>query len=168
MSLFYQYLQLCWFTNNPTDLHPSNSFLWKSVVFYLISGIIVEANISDMADGTLEVAMRAIVALSFLSVLVLTHHKRELFSQLMIGVFMCENVIVTLGIAVEILDVFVHKTPYREVPLYLGAALILWYIAILSYIFRQMFYSRLITSLILALGYFLMAYGGPFLFMEVL
>lgn len=168
MALFFQYLQLCWFTNNPSDLHPSHSFLWKSVLFYVASGIVVEANISDPADATLEVGMRAIVALSLLSILVLVQGKKTLFTQLLNAVFMCENVIVTLGIGVEVLDVFVQQTDYEDVPIYLGVVLIIWYMAILGYIFRQMFFSRMMASLLMALGYFLLTYGGPFLVMEVL
>lgn len=168
MSLFIQYLQLCWFTNNPVDLHPSSSFLWKCVVFYMVSGIIVEANISDPADATLEVAMRTVVALSLLSVLVLINKKKPLFMQLMIAVFICENVIVTLGIGVEIYDVFVKGTVYEEYPTYLGVLLIFWYMAILSYIFRQVFSFKMPSSIISAVFYFLLTYGGPFLVMEVI
>ncbi|MDO9106136.1 MAG: hypothetical protein Q7U57_14375 [Methylovulum sp.] len=168
MPLLIQYIQLCWFTNNPIDLHPSSSFLWKCVLFYLVSGIIVEANISDPADATLEVAMRTIVALSLLSALVLATNKRPLFMQLLIAVFICENVMMTLGIGVEIYDVFVKGTPYEEYPTYLGVLLIFWYMAILSYIFRQVFSFKTASSVISALFYFLSTYGGPFLVMEVI
>lgn len=168
MSLFIQYLQLCWFTNNPINLHPSRSFLWKCVLFYLASGIIVEANISDPADATLEVAMRTVVALSLLSALALITNKRPLFMQLLIAVFICENVMMTLGIGVEIYDAFVKGTPYEAYPTYLGVLLIVWYMAIISYIFRQVFSFKLGSSIVLAIFYFLLTYGGPFLVMEVI
>jgi hypothetical protein len=66
MKLLKEYFLLCRFKNNPADLHPFKSFLWKCVV-YLLSGIIVEGLISDPADGTLEVSMRVIVALSLIA-----------------------------------------------------------------------------------------------------
>ena len=38
--------------------------MWKAVIFYLVSGIIVEGLIADPADGTLEVSLRTIMAFS--------------------------------------------------------------------------------------------------------
>lgn len=58
MDLLRKYLALCFFINNPADLIPPKSFMWKNVIFYLISGMIVEGLISDPADGTLEVILR--------------------------------------------------------------------------------------------------------------
>ncbi len=168
MSLFLQYLQLCWFKNNPVNLYPSNAFLWKCISFYLISGIIVEANISDPADATLEVAMRAMMAPSLLAVLVFINRVKPLFNQLMIAVFICENVIVTLGIGLEIVDVFVQATAYENVPTILGVVLLLWYLAIVSYIFRKVFNYKILKSSLYSLIYFLSTYGVPFMFMELL
>jgi hypothetical protein len=62
MSLLFKYLGSCWFINNPSELVPSKSFMWKTVAFYLISGMIVEGLISDPADGTIEVVLRTIMA----------------------------------------------------------------------------------------------------------
>ena len=168
MSLFIHYLQLCWFRNDPTELQPSPSFLWKCVLFYLASGIVVEANISDPADATLEVGMRAIVAVSLLSALTAFTQKLPLFKQLLAAVFMCENFMMTLGIAVEIYDAFVQGTDYEEYPMYLGGLLIVWYLAIISYVFKHVFSFRLFSSIGLAVVYFALTYGGPFLVMEVL
>ena len=168
MSLLISYLQLCWFQNNPTELHPPQSFLWKCIGFYLASGIVVEANISDPADATLEVAMRAVVALTLLSGLVFFTKNSPLFKQLLAGVFMCENFIMTLGIGVEIYDAFVQGTEYEEYPTYLGVFLILWYMANISYVFKQVFDFRTYSSIGLAAVYFALTYGGPFLVMEVI
>ncbi|MCF8007545.1 MAG: hypothetical protein K9K84_09070 [Methylovulum sp.] len=168
MSLLLQYLQLCWFKNNPVNLYPSTAFLWKCISFYIISGIIVEANISDPADATLEVALRAIMAPSLLAVLVFINRVKPLFNQLMIAVFICENVIVTLGICLEIVDVFVQATAYEDVPTILGVALLLWYLAIVSYIFRQVFNYKMLKSSLYSFIYFLSTYGVPFMFMELL
>ncbi|WP_411727090.1 hypothetical protein [Methyloglobulus sp.] len=43
--------------------------------------------------------------------------------------FVCENFIATLGIGTEILDVFLQRTEYEEIPIYLGIALIIWQLA---------------------------------------
>ncbi|WP_174627354.1 hypothetical protein [Candidatus Methylobacter favarea] len=168
MKLFKDYLLLCWFKNNPADLYPSQSFLWACVVFYLVSGIIVEGLISDPADGTLEVSMRVIVALSLIAMLVFFTKKRSHFKQLLTAVFMCENFIITLGIGAEILDIFAQRTEYEDYPLYLGVMLIGWYLAIISYILRRMFCFGKGVCFGLAFCYFCLTYGAPFLFMEVI
>lgn len=168
MTLFIQYLQLCWFVNNPRDLHPSRVFLWKNVVFYIISGIIVEANIGDFADATLEVAMRTFIALLLLSTQVLSTKQGAVFYQLQTAVFICENFMMTLGIGVEIFDAFVQGSEYQEYPLYLGGVLVLWYLAIISYVFKRVFAFHYAKCIAMAVTYFGLTYGAPFLLMEVL
>jgi hypothetical protein len=168
MPLLFEYLQLCWFKNNPTKLHPSHGFLWKNVIFYLVSGIIVEANISDPADATLEVALRTVMALTLLSSQILFTKQSSVFYQLLNAVFICENAMMTLGIGVEIYDVFVQGTPYEQYPMILGGLLIVWYLAIISYIFKQVFSFAWVNCVLVAVLYFFCTYGVPFLFMEVI
>lgn len=168
MSLFIKYLQLCWFKNNPADFNPSQSFLWKCIIFYLASGIVVEANISDPADATLEVGMRAVVALILLAIMSFINKQWFLFKQLLAAVFMCENVIIALGIGVEFLDDRLQHTEYEDYPIYLGVLLLLWYLAIIAYIFKRMFSYHNYHCIGLAVFYFLMTYGLPFMLMEAL
>lgn len=168
MKLLFDYLALCFFVNNPNDLEPSKVFVWRCIAFYLVSGIIVEANISDPADATLEVAMRAIMAVSLISILLLKLKKWPQYAQLLTAIFVCENFMMTLGIGVEVLDVFVQKTPYKEWPMYLGGGLIVWYLLSVAYILRQMFAFDNLVSMLWAVFYFSITYGAPFLFMEVI
>jgi hypothetical protein len=168
MKLLLDYIALCFFINNPNDLEPSKGFVWKCVAFYLVSGSIVEGLISDPADGSLEVAMRTIMAVTLISVMVFALKQWSRFTQLLTAIFMCENFIMTLGIATEILDHYLQRTQYEYISWYLGGALILWYIIILGYIIRQMFEYNLAASVILAFGYFSLTYGLPFLVMEVI
>lgn len=168
MKLLLQYLLLCFFEKNPNDFDPPKSFVWKCIIFYFLSGFIVEANISDPADGSLEVAMRAIVAVVLITGIVLLLKLWPRFIQLLTAIFVCENFIMTLGIGTEILDHFLQRTEYEYISWYLGGALILWYLAILAYIMRRMFDYNNAASIILAFGYFSLTYGGPFLLMEVI
>ncbi len=170
MSLLIKYLSLCWFRNNPADFVPTKSFMWKVVAFYLISGIIVEGLISDPADGTLEVLLRTIMAFSSISVFLLIIKKWQNFNQLFTAIFVGENFIMTLAIAAEALDfmMVMNKEELREeISIGLGIALVIWYLAIVSYIFRQFFSYRMSASIILALGYFVLTYGMPMLFMDI-
>lgn len=170
MKLLIQYLALCWFRNNPADLHPSKSFMWKTVAFYLISGMIVEGLISDPADGTLEVLLRAIMAFSSIATYLFVFNKWQYFNQLYIAIFVCENFIMTLATITELLYflmVMNHYENAEEISIGIGALLVIWYIAIVSYILRQTFETKMSVSIILAISYFVLTYGVPMLFMDI-
>lgn len=170
MSLLIKYLALCWFINNPADLVPSKSFMWKTVAFYLVSGIIVEGLISDPADGTLEVLLRTIMAFSSIAMLLFIIKKWQYFNQLFTAIFVCENFIMTLAIATEALDfvMVMNREEYREeISISLGVLLVGWYLAIVSYILRQLFSYKTSVSVILAFSYFVLTYGLPMLFMDI-
>lgn len=170
MNLLIKYLSLCWFRNNPADLIPSKSFMLKTVVFYLISGIIVEGLIADPADGTLEVLLRTIMAFSSIATLLLIIKKWHYFNQLFTAIFVCENFIMTLAIATEALDfvmVMKHVEYREEISISLAVLLVGWYIAIVSYILRQLLAFKMSVSVILAFSYFILTYGIPMLFMDI-
>ncbi len=170
MNLLIKYLSLCWFKNNPVDLNPSKSFMWKTVAFYLISGIIVEGLISDPADGTLEVMLRTIMAFTSVATLVFVLKKRQNFYQLFTAIFVCENFIMTLATVTEGLYftmVMQHHEYASEISIGIGVVLVGWYLAIVSYILRQAFAFKMSLSVILAFGYFILTYGIPMLFMDI-
>lgn len=170
MRLLVKYLALCWFINNPADLVPPKSFMWKTVVFYLISGMIVEGLIADPADGTLEVLLRTVMAFSSIATLLLVVKKWQYFNQLFTAIFVCENFIMTLAVAAEALDFWMvmNKEEYREeISIGLAVLLVGWYLAIVSYIFRQFFLYKTTLSVILAFSYFVLTYGIPMFIMDI-
>ena len=170
MNLLLKYLAPCWFRTNPAELIPSKSFMWKTVAFYLISGIIVESLISDPADGTLEVLLRTVMAFSTIAGFLLVSKKWRLMNQLYTAIFVCENFIVTLAIGAEALDfmmVMRHWQFREEISTALAVFLVIWYIAIVSYIFRQFFSYQTARSVVYAFSYFVLTYGLPMLFMDI-
>jgi hypothetical protein len=170
MNLLIKYLSLCWFRNNPGDLFPSKSFMWKTVAFYLISGIIVEGLISDPADGTLEVLLRTIMAFSSIAMLLYVTKKWQYFCQLFTAIFICENFIMTLATITEGLYFWMvmnHQENSEEISIGIGVLLVGWYIAIVSYIFRQLNEFKMSLSVVLAISYFVLTYGIPMLFMDI-
>lgn len=170
MNLLLKYLGLCWFRNNPADITPTKSFMWKTVAFYLISGCIVEGLISDPADGTLEVLLRTIMAFSSVATLLLVIKKWGNFNQLFTAIFVCENFIMTLATITEALYfwmVMKHVEDSEEISIAIGVFLVVWYIAIISYVLRQMFLFKTSKSVILAISYFVLTYGIPMLFMDI-
>jgi hypothetical protein len=170
MNLLLQYLSLCFFINNPANLIPTKSLMWKTVVFYIISGCIVEGLISDPADGSLEVFLRTIMAFSTVATLLLITKKWRYYNQLFTAIFVCENLIMTLGTGTEGLYhalVMNHHDAAEEISIALGIFLVVWYIAIVSYIFRQMLLFSMGLSVTTAVGYFVLTYGVPMLFMDL-
>ncbi|MCQ8103466.1 hypothetical protein NP590_05040 [Methylomonas sp. SURF-2] len=170
MNLLLKYLSSCWFLNNPADLVPPRSFMWKNVSFYIVSGCIVEGLISDPADGTLEVLGRFIMAFSSIATLLLVEKKWHYFNQLYTSIFVCENFIMTLAVAAEMLDLWMtmeHIESRETINIAAAAFLVAWYIAIVSYIFRQFFNYRFSVSLIFAFSYFVLTYGVPMLLMDI-
>jgi hypothetical protein len=170
MTLLLKYLTLCWFRNNPTDLVPSKSFMWKVVAFYLVSGIIVESLIADPADGTLEVLGRTVMAFSTIATLLLVMKKWHYMNQLYTAIFVCENFIMTLAIAGETLDLWMvmqHWESREEISIAIAVLLIVWYIGIISYIFRQFFAFQMGRSVVSAFSYFVLTYGLPMLLMDI-
>ena len=170
MKLLTQYLWLCWFINNPADLTPTKSFMWKTVAFYLISGCIVEGLIADPADGSLEVFLRTVMAFSSVGVLLLVNKKWQYFNQLFTAIFVCENFIMTLATLTEamyFLMVIKHVEYSEEISIAIGVLLLIWYLAIVSYIFRQMLSYKMSASILLAISYFVLTYGLPMLVMDI-
>lgn len=170
MNLLINYLSLCWFRNNPIELFPSRSFMWKAVIFYLVSGIIVEGLIADPADGTLEVSLRTIMAFSSIATYLFIFKKWEYFNQMFIAIFVCENFIMTLATMTEGLYFYLVMKHYEyaeEVSIAIAVVLVLWYIAIVSYILRKSFLTKTSVSVILAFSYFVLTYGLPMLFMDI-
>ncbi|MGR8981252.1 MAG: hypothetical protein ACU84H_14310 [Gammaproteobacteria bacterium] len=170
MNLLIQYLSLCWFSNNPADLVPSRSFMWKTVAFYLVIGIIVEGLIADFADGTLEVLLRTVMAFSSITVLLLFIKKIEYFYQLFTAIFVCENFIMLLATATEGLYfwmIMTHKENAEELSIGIGVFLVVWYLALVGYILRQTFNFKMAASIILAVSYFVLTYGIPMMFMDI-
>lgn len=170
MKLLLKYLSTCWFLNNPSELVPPKSFMWKNVVFYLVSGCIVEGLIADPADGTLEVLGRTFMAITTIILILLFERKWHYFNQLYTTIFVCENFIMTLAVGAEMLDLWLvmEHYPYREeVGIGVATFLVIWYIAIVSYIFRRFFYHPVSVSLIFSFSYFVLTYGVPMLLMDM-
>ncbi len=170
MDLLLKYLALCFFFNNPSDLIPPKSFMWKNVIFYLVSGMIVEGLISDPADGALEVILRTIMAFSTVGVILIIQKKWHYYNQLYTAIFVCENFIMTLATATEglyHLMIMEHIEKAEEISIGLGVFLVLWYIVIISYIFRQLLEFKMSNSLMMAFSYFVLTYGIPMLFMDI-
>lgn len=149
---------------------PSRAFSRNVIIFYFISGIIVEGLIADVADGTLEVSLRAIMAFSSVATFLFFHKNILLFQRVFTAIFVCENFIMTLAILCEVLDfvlIRMHYEYHEYVGVGLAVFLVSWYLAIVAYILRRFFQHNVGKSLTLAFSYFILTYGIPMLFMDI-
>jgi hypothetical protein len=140
------------------------------IIFYFLSGWLVEGLIADPVEGALEVSLRMIMAFSTLTLFLLIMRKWHFFNPLFVAIFVCENFIMTLATALEVLDVYMVMTHvlYREeIAIGLAIFLVIWYLLIVAYILRQFFLFNLQISIILATSYFVLTYGIPMLFMDI-
>lgn len=168
MELLRKYLAICFFRNNPVDIDPPRSFIWRSFAFYIAVGILVEANISDPVDGTIEIFFETVITLILISILLFVTKKWFLFVRLFTALITCENFILFLGVITEFLDELARKTPYEDVPLVLGVLLAIWFVLIAAYILRQMFPFDKTKSILLAAFYATTTVVGAFLLSEVI
>ena len=171
MKLLASYLGLCFFINNPVDLQPHKSFIQKVIAFYLISGVIVEGLIADFADGTLEVSMRITMAFASISFFLWLIKRWDFFKQLFTAIFVCENFIITLAIATEVLYLYMQRQKYEyyeNVSKALGVFLLIWYLLAIAYILRRSFPKyRFSESLAFSFSYLVLTYGIPMMFMDM-
>lgn len=164
------YLKLCWFKSDPTELMPSRDFSRNTIIFYLVSGFIVEGLIADFFEGPIEVTMRTIMAFSSVGVFLFFQKNLLLFQRIFTAIFVCENFIMTLALLCEVLDfvlVFKHFEFREEVGISLAVVLVIWYLGIVGYILRRFFKFSITKSLTLALTYFVLTYGIPMFIMDV-
>lgn len=165
------YLQLCWFKSDPTQLMPDRTFSRNVIIFYLLSGFIVEGLIADFFEGPFEVIMRTMMAFSSVAIFLIFQEKNILlFQRIFTAIFVCENFIMTLAVLVEVLDhiMVISHYEYREwVSIGLGTFLVFWYLGIVAYILRRFFAYQIGKSLTLAFTYFVLTYGIPMFIMDV-
>jgi len=86
------------------------------------------------------------------------------------AIFICENFIMTLATLTEGLYFYLvmnHNERAEEISIAIAVVLVGWYIAIISYILRQAFETKMSVSVTMAFSYFILTYGIPMLFMDI-
>lgn len=169
MSLLIDYLALCWFRHNPSDLFPSKKFVINSIIFYLGIGMIVEFLIADV-EGIIEVGLRFMMANISIATLLFYLKQWGDYKQLLTGIFVCENFIMVLATVTEAVYFLLVRAHYQyaeEVSIAAGVLLVIWYLAIIAYILRKMFEFEMGISWLLSFSYFVLTYGLPMMTMDM-
>ena len=154
------YLPLCWFGGIPTELPTTKAFFWKCLVFYLIAGFFIQANITDPVEAFIQVIIELFITLIFISVLLIKHKSFEQFERVTTAILFCESFVYVLALPVAIWFIVVKETDYALYPAIAGAIIIFWSCAIISYLLKGILRYNMSLSILISITYFITTYMG--------
>lgn len=166
--LLTTYLKSCLFWGNPTDIETSISFTRKNILFYIVLGTIVKSNISDPVQASIEMVLRIIVTLIFISSTLYWTKQLPIFLNLLTAVIVCENFFMTLSGGKELLTLFSLFPGWEVMTNYLGWAFLAWHVSVLVYILKKALSLEFLINFLFAASYYGMMSYGTALSMEVL
>ena len=164
MEYLKYYAPLCWFRNNPLELPRSVSFFQKNLYFYILVELFIQINVTDPFEAIIEVALET--SLTLLFVVGLLYKKKALpgFIPAATSFLVCENIASTFGLPVVIW----LTTTDDLLSYYALLILIIWDIAMITYLIKQILVTHTVPAFLLSLAYFLATYIGAFSFMAII
>jgi len=158
--MFRDYIQMCWFKGYPEDLPTNRKFLWTNLGVYMLLGLFIQANITDPIEAFIQIFVEIFITLSFLGILLIKEGSMFHFERFVTAVLVCENFVYLLALPLAFWFIFSKGTVDSIYPIYMGGVLILWSIAIISYLFKGLFDFSWINSYLLSIAYFVCTYFG--------
>ncbi len=159
MDLISEYLAVCWLSGDPMELPRSSSLLKKTLFIYFLVYYLLQANMTDDPfESIYEVAFQIILTFLFVAVVLALNKTLYVYIQVLTALLFSANFI-----SIFLVPVMVWLTVSEE-PLsyYFFSLLVLWYYAVVSYIFKYCLVINVAASLVLALLYFIATYLGAF------
>ncbi|MDP2180653.1 hypothetical protein [Methylicorpusculum sp.] len=158
------YAQLCLFRNNPLELPRSVSFFQKNLYFYILIELFIQANVTDPLEAMIGVAIETVLTLLFVAGLLRYKNAMPGFIAAASSFLLCENIVASFG-----LPVVVWLTSTDDLlSYYLMFVLIIWDVAIITYLIKRILIVDILFSLLLASSYFLVTYLGSYLLMIII
>ncbi|NOT10656.1 MAG: hypothetical protein HOP23_02290 [Methylococcaceae bacterium] len=159
MDTLKQYIQLCWFRNNPLELKRSASLFKKNLLFSFIIEYLMQANMTDdPLESFYEVTFETLLTLFFIGVILFFNKTLYAYIQVSTAILVCANVV-----SLFIVPVAVWLTVSEDaLSYYVLSLLVIWDYALVTYIFKQTLNINLPASIALALLYFTLTYFGAF------
>ena len=164
MEELKQYLSLCWFRNSLADLSESSRLFRYALFFYLVVGISIQANVTEPIEAVLDVFLETILTLVFILTVLFFVKSINLFKIVTTAFLTCTNFIYVIGTPVMVW-VTVSGDEYSFMILGL---LVIWWLAIINYIIKNLMPFSWSASLLLTLGYVTLVYLGSFALMSVM
>ena len=159
MEVISEYLAVCWLSGDPMELPRSTSLFKKSLFIYFLVYYLLQANMTDDPFESLyEVSFQVLLTFAFIALTLSLNKTLYVYIQVMTALLFSANFI-----SIFLVPVMVWLTVSEE-PLsyYFFSLLVLWYYAVVAYIFKYSFILNVPASLVLALFYFLTTYLGAF------
>ena len=164
MGYLKHYVPLCWFKNNPLELPRSVGFFQKNLYFYVLVELFIQVNVTDPLEAFIEVALETSLTLLFVAALLFVKKALPGFIPAATSFLVCENIVAAFG-----LPVVVWLTTTDDLlSYYILAALIIWDIAMITYLIKRILVTHVLAAFLLSLGYFLATYVGAFSFMVII
>lgn len=158
MEFLKQYLPICWFNQDPLDLPASTSFFKKNLVFYYFVELFMQMNMIEWHEALMEVTLETGFTLFFVALVLFLNKSFHNYVQVATAVLVCENIVAVLGVPTVVwLTVTENIVSY-----YFFGLLILWDIAIITYILKKMLAINFSASLAVSCVYFIVTYGGAY------
>lgn len=158
MDILKQYLPLCWFEQDPTQLPPSADFFRNNLIFYYFVELFMQMNMIEWHEAILEVTLETCFTLFFVAIVLALNHSFHNYVQVATSILVCENVIAIFGVPITVwLTVTEDAISY-----YIFAMLIIWDVALITFILKKMLSINLSASLAVSCIYFIITYGGAY------
>ena len=159
MDLLSEYLALCWLGTDPMELPRSTSLLKKSLFIYFIVYYLLQANMTDDPFESLyEVVIQIALSLLFIAVILSLNKTLYIYVQVTTAILFSANFIAMFLVPVMVW-LTVSEDPWSY---YIFSLLILWYYAVVCYMFKYSLLINTPASLVMGFLYFLTTYLGAF------
>jgi len=134
------------------------AFFKNNAIFYFIAVFFIQFNMSDDIDSAFEVLLETLLTLGFIALVLLLNRTFNTFIQVASAILFCENVV-----AIFLIPIVFWVTVAEDTPSYATLALFLmWDMAIIARIFKDVLQVNTPASLVVSLFYFLTTYGGAY------
>lgn len=164
MEHLLRYAPLCWFKGNPLELPHAVGFFRKNLLFNVLIELFIQLNIADSFESFIEVALETALTMLFVALLLLLKKALPAFIPAATSFLVCENIAAAFGLPVVIW----LTTTDDLLSYYCLAALILWDMAMITYLIKRILVTHIVNAVMLSLFYFLATYIGAFSFMAIM
>ncbi len=168
MDKFYEYLKLCFFNVWLEDLPRSVSLLRSALIIYVISEFFIQINIGgDPIQAFLETVVETLLTFVFVVVMLLISKKTHFFLQAYTAFIIIENLLfLSVSPILFWIDLINDLlTPYFAFVVI--SILVIWCLAVLSFVIRQIFVISKFASVLLAFAYLGVTYVGTYTLLSV-
>jgi len=164
MDSLRQYLRLCWLKGDLAEMPQSLPLFRNAIIFFFVTGILIQANISDPVEAFFETCIQTILNLVFIALLLCLKKSFHLYVRTATAFLISADFIYVFGIPVMLWFTLVGD----EVVIYLFGLLLLWWLFIITYIIRQALSYGFFASTMLAFFYIIIVYLGTFAMLVVI